>query len=179
MLFTDVYAGEVGSLHDYSLYKRSELYQKICDHSIEFFDDNYLIGDLAYKLDTNLMVGFKNNGQLTRRQQNFNIVLNKARVSIENAFAKLKGRFRRLKFMETVRLDLVAQIIVSACILHNVCIMENDLLEDLMDMDNEIREEHHNNPHNHLDNDEELANNNAIRKREGILNNLPLLRNRN
>lgn len=85
-----------------------------------FFNNSHLVGDLAYKLDSNLMVGFKDHGHLTVRQKNFNVILNKVRVKIENAFALLKGRFRRLKLLETVRLDLTVLLIMSTCILHNI-----------------------------------------------------------
>ncbi|KAJ8955932.1 hypothetical protein NQ314_006781 [Rhamnusium bicolor] len=140
MLFTDVYTGEVGSLHDYTLYRRSELYLAIQTQQIRFFDGTHLVGDLAYKLHTNLMVGFKDNGHLTLRQKNFNVILSKIRVKIENAFALLKGRFRRLKFLETIRLELAALLIISACILH-VSILNGDLLQDLIDVDEERRQE--------------------------------------
>jgi hypothetical protein len=56
-----------------------------------------LIDELAYKLSSTLMVGFKNHGNLTLRQKNFNVILSKSRVTIERAYALLKGRFRRLK----------------------------------------------------------------------------------
>ncbi|KAJ8930622.1 hypothetical protein NQ314_016537 [Rhamnusium bicolor] len=94
-IYINVYTGEVGFLHDYTLYRRSELYLAIQTQQIRFFDGTHLVGDLAYKLHTNLMVGFKDNGHLTLRQKNFNVILSKIRVKIENAFALLKGKFRR------------------------------------------------------------------------------------
>ncbi|KAJ8943788.1 hypothetical protein NQ314_009655, partial [Rhamnusium bicolor] len=115
---------------------------------------------------TNLMVGFKDNGRLTLRQKNFNVILSKIRVKIENAFALLKGRFRRLKFLETIRLELAALLIISACILHNVCILNGDLLQDLID--EERRQENANNPHNFEYMDEEHIANDAIRKRNNM-----------
>ncbi|KAI4464144.1 hypothetical protein MML48_4g00017247 [Holotrichia oblita] len=177
MCFTDVYAGEAGSVHDYTLFKKSDIYQGIQNSSILFFDDNNLIEDLAYKLDITLMVGFKDNGNLTRRQQNFNIILSRVRVKIENAFALLKCRFRRLKLLETTRLDLIALIIVSACILHNLCIQQNYHLDNISEINEEIRKENLNNPNNGHDIDEDPHDreNRAIRKRLAILNNLPLI----
>jgi hypothetical protein len=59
------------------------------------------------------MVSFKNFGNLTPRQMRYNTKLSKTRVAI--AFAYLKGRFRRLKFMETIRLDLIALCIGNGC----------------------------------------------------------------
>ncbi|XP_066602920.1 uncharacterized protein [Prorops nasuta] len=82
MLFIDVYAGEAGSLHDYTLYKRSEIYKQIRNRESNFFRGSYILGDLAYKLSTNLIVGFKDNGHLSNRQKLFNNILSKIRNEI-------------------------------------------------------------------------------------------------
>ncbi|XP_066581296.1 uncharacterized protein [Prorops nasuta] len=99
MLFIDVYAGEAGSLHDYTLYKRSEIYKQIRNRESNFFRGSYILGDLAYKLSTNLIVGFKDNGHLSNRQKLFNNILSKIRVKIENAFGLLKY-LEALDFLE-------------------------------------------------------------------------------
>lgn len=127
-LFLDVYAGEPGSIHDARLLQKSDFYQRLRNNEIVFPNDTHLIGDLAYPLSKNLLVGFKDNGHLTERQRLFNRKLSEARVVVENAFGLLKCRFRRLKFTETVKLELLSLLIVSACILHNFCILNNDLL---------------------------------------------------
>lgn len=173
MLFTDVYAGEAGSIHDMNLFRRSDVYQRILSSDVKFHNDSHMIGDLAYKLSTYLMVGFKKNVPLDPRQQRFNIVLSKARVVIENAFALLKGRFRRLKFLETVRLDLVTLLIVTACILHNICLLNGDTLDDV-NIEEVVAENAANHPDNMLDidNGDNIAN--AIAKRWNIVNNLEL-----
>jgi hypothetical protein len=36
---------------------------------VEFFDNGHLVGDLAYGLSTQLIVGLKNNGFLTPQQK--------------------------------------------------------------------------------------------------------------
>lgn len=88
--------------------------------------------------------------------------------------ALLKGRFRRLKFLETVRHDLAVMNIVAACILHNVCILKGDLLDDI-NVDGELNDEGRYQPNNYEDLDPEEAPNNAIRKRSNIVNSLPLI----
>lgn len=128
-LFLDVYAGEPGSIHDARLFQKSDFYQRLRNREIVFPNDTHLVGDLAYPLSKNLLVGFKDNGQLTARQRLFNRKLSETRVVIENAFGLLKCRFRRLKFMETVKLDLLVLLIMSACILHNFCIINNDMVD--------------------------------------------------
>jgi hypothetical protein len=125
-------------------------------------------------LSSNLLVGFKDYGNLTNRQRNFNYYLSSARAVIENAFALLKGRFRRLKSLDTVKLDLVALLIVSSCILHNICIKSNDSLQELLDLTAEVDEERRNNPQNLPDVNIVANQRMAQAKRMNIVNGLPL-----
>ncbi|XP_053592986.1 uncharacterized protein LOC128667346 [Microplitis demolitor] len=138
-LFIDVYAGQPGSIHDATLFKKSDLYERIQRNEVNFPDNSHMIGDLAYPLCSYLLVGFKNTRILTQQEINYNYKLSKQRVVIENAFALLKGRFRRLLIVETVRLDLIALLIVTACILHNICILSTDILD--IDVNSELEEE--------------------------------------
>lgn len=124
-----MYAGQPGSLHDSKLFTKSDIYERILNDEVEFPNDSHFIGDLAYPLSTKLLVGFKDNGHLTDAQKFYNMKLSQIRVVIENAFGLLKCRFRRLKMMETKRLDLVCLLIVSACILHNICIINGDFFD--------------------------------------------------
>jgi hypothetical protein len=66
---------------------------------------------------------------------------------------------------------LVALLIVSYCILHNICIKSNDSLQELLA---EVDEERRNNPHNLPD--VNIAENQrmAQAKRMNIVNGLPL-----
>lgn len=175
MLFTDVYIGEPGSLHDYTLFRKSDLYSAIQRQELQFLNDSFLVGDLAYKLDFNLLVGFKDNGHLTLRQKNFNVILSKIRVKIENTLALLKGRFRKLKFLETVRMDLSSLNIMSCCILHNICILNGDSFEDIVHLDEVRREEVLNNPENAVEMDIDNIPNRALIKRNNIVNGLPII----
>lgn len=126
-MFLDVYAGEPGSIHDANLFRKSDLYEFLSN--TELYGDSHIIGDLAYPLSKNVMVGFKDLGNLGPVEKHFNLKLSEIRVVIEHAFAQLKGRFRRLKYMETRRLDLICLIIVASCILHNICILNNDIFD--------------------------------------------------
>lgn len=133
-----MFTGVPGSVHDSRLYRMSDLCQRIEANAIDFPQNSHLIGDLAYVLSPKLIIGFKNNGNLNDEQRNFNKKLNRARVVIEHAFAYLKGRFRRLKMLETVRQDLIALLIVTACILHNICILQEDLPEEYVQLQHEV-----------------------------------------
>lgn len=90
------YYKESVPIHDAKLFLKSDLYGRICRDEIEFSNNSHLIGDLAYKLTSYCMVGFKNTGFLTERQQTFNFKLSQQQVIIENAFALLKVDAERL-----------------------------------------------------------------------------------
>ncbi len=60
---------------------------------------------------------------------------------MEHAFGLLKGRFRRiLHFTEHRQLGFVVNLITCACILHNICIDQNDDFTEI-DMDDESEDE--------------------------------------
>lgn len=167
-MFLDVYAGEPGSIHDMRLFRKSDLYERINNLLIDFYEDSHLIGDLAYKLSSYLLVGFKNIDRLNNREKSFNYKLSQCRVVIENTFGLLKGRFRRLKYLETIRLDLISLLIVSAYILHNICILNEDLPEEVVD-EVELRDIRAEN--NFVRNiNEEQVNDDAMLKRIEIMN---------
>lgn len=162
--FIDCYAGEAGSIHDACLYRRSPLSIQL--NTMVLPQDGHLLGDSAYPLLTNLLVPFKDNGHLTNIQKNYNLKHSKTRVAIEQAFALLKGRFRRLKLMETKRPDLIPLLILSACILHNICLLENDVPYDI-NLEAEMNEERMMNVHHVLVEEDQ---HNAIQKRNHIAN---------
>ena len=67
-----------------------------------------ILGDSAYALSEWLMKSFTDRGNLTPDESSFNIKHSTTRVVVENAFGRLKGRFRNI----SKRLDLnVAQLL--------------------------------------------------------------------
>lgn len=67
----------------------------------------------------------------------FNTTHAKARVPIERAFGLLKCRFRRLLRFDASDMNLIVDTILSACILHNICVRDGDnMLDDIMMDDN-------------------------------------------
>jgi len=51
-------------------------------------------------------------------------------MAIERAFGLLKGRFRRLKMVNVVCPVKRTRVIVAACILHNICLLSEDMLTE-------------------------------------------------
>lgn len=138
--FIDVYCGEPGSLHDNRVLRRSELYKKCNENTRTLFPENcFLLGDSAYAAQTWIIPPFKDYGALSIGQTNFNHAHSCTRITVENAIGLLKTKFRRLlHFTEQIQLHLIVNLIYSACVLHNMCLIEEDT--DCTDEDPEILE---------------------------------------
>lgn len=65
-------------------------------------------------------------GNLLPIHTNFNTLHAKSRQVIARAFALLLGRFKRLKYVDMNRTDLIPNIILTACVIHNICLNFND-----------------------------------------------------
>lgn len=97
----------------------------------QYFDPGeYIIGDKAYPVTGWCMLGYIDRRNLTEEEQHFNSKHAKTRQVIERAFALLFGRFRRLRYLDMHRMDLLPSTVIAACVLHNICIINNDELLD-------------------------------------------------
>ena len=59
---------------------------------------------------------------------------------IERAFALLKGRFRRFKYLD---LDIVADMsnfVMACCTLHNICLTAEEEIEDMISEGHDVTE---------------------------------------
>lgn len=164
MEFIHCYVGEVGSVHDARVYRKSKIGQQITT----LMPGNYhLLGDGAYPLQLNVITPFKNNGHLTRRQLNFNRKLSATRCVIERAFGQLKGRFRRLKYLDMNRTDFIPSVIMACCVLHNLDLQQaiDDITIDVEDVNDDDSSDDSGN----LQNLQSFA---AVAKRDSIMNSL-------
>ena len=96
--FLHVVAGWPGTVHDARILRISAVWN-ICP--LWCGPNNHLLGDGAYPLQNWLLKPFRDNGHLTRIQRRFNYHLSSTCAAIERAFGLLKGRFRRLTFLDT------------------------------------------------------------------------------
>lgn len=88
----DFFAGYPGSVHDSRVFRNSPL----CNSLQAKCGSYFLLGDSGYSLQKNLMTPFKDRGQLTRKQINYNLKLSQNRYRIEHCFGILKQKFRQL-----------------------------------------------------------------------------------
>ena len=72
------------------------------------------------------MKPFPHDSTLTQGQKNFNYHLSRARIVVENAYGRLKARWRRLCKSNDMNIQNVPTVITACCILHNVCEVHRD-----------------------------------------------------
>ena len=90
----------------------------------------FLIGDSAYPLHTWLMKPFTQSATLTQQQQYCNYRLCRARIVVENAYGRLKARWRRLMKRNDMHIEMIPTVISAACILHNMCEVHGEMLQE-------------------------------------------------
>ncbi|XP_047143531.1 uncharacterized protein LOC105848991 isoform X2 [Hydra vulgaris] len=106
----------------------SNLFDKCCKELGDSLVPLCLIGDSAFPLTRHLLKPYPENLELSEIQKNFNKILCGARRVVENAFGRVKARFRVIcKRMEC---DInFATRIVNACVtLHNICEYYDDII---------------------------------------------------
>lgn len=129
-LFWNVFAGLPGSLHDARVLRLSALWDLASQGNLfpahtrnigGVTAGYYLLGDSAYPLQKWLLKPFQDNGRLAPEQQMFNKKFSRARVAVENAFGRLKGRWRCLLKRNDSETKLVKSMVLTCCALHNLC----------------------------------------------------------
>lgn len=92
-----------------------------------FPGNQFLLGDKAYPVLQWLIPPYIDRGNLNDINRRFNEALSKSRQVIERTFALLKGRFRRLKYLDMNRTDLIPATILAACTIHNMCLDHGEI----------------------------------------------------
>ena len=138
-LFRDIYVGWPGSVHDARVFANSSLYQKAIDGKIlqgrkqHLYGQDvpiFLVGDAAYPLFPWLMKPFTSSSQLTGEEKQFNYRLSRARIVVENAFGRLKARWRCLLKQSDMDITNITMVVTACCILHNVCEIHGDVFDN-------------------------------------------------
>jgi len=113
------------------------------------------------------MIPYKDNGHLTQEEKHYNKLLSSTRMIVERAIGMFKGRWRYLADkLPMRRTDLIPYYIISCCVLHNICLLQNDEFEYPVVINDDIDVEPRPMAVNQL-----LQNNGSI-KREKIKNTL-------
>ena len=132
-LFMNTHVGWPGSVHDARVLSNSKVFAMeeagaLAPNSVKLISGVHIpiviLGDPAYLLLSWLMKPYTGTG-LSQVQRRFNYQLSRARVVVECAFGKLKGRWQSILKRSDVRVDFMTTVVTS-CILHNLCEVHKD-----------------------------------------------------
>ena len=138
-LFRNVNVGWPGSVHDARVFVNSAVYAEATSKQILQGDTRqilgqdvpvFLIGDSAYPLLSWLLKPFADSTALTPEQKHFNYRLSRARIVVENAFGRLKARWRRLLKQNDMEVRNVPNVVTACCVLHNVCEIHGEAFDN-------------------------------------------------
>ncbi|KAK3924029.1 Protein ANTAGONIST OF LIKE HETEROCHROMATIN PROTEIN 1 [Frankliniella fusca] len=132
LLARHLHVGEVGSMNEKRVFTRSPLHHDLLHlpPGLVIGPDEHLVGDSAYVVTSfEMMAPYPNNCHLTERQLNFNKKLSQCRVRVENAFARAKGKWRRLKFLHVRNPRNLVEHVTASFVLHNFLIREGEQME--------------------------------------------------
>lgn len=121
MLIRDIFVGYPGSVHDSRVFRNSPLCNTLQQKCGNFF----LLGDSGYPLLNNLLTPFRDRGQLTRAQNNYNVALATNRYIIEHCFGLLKQKFRQLFHIKLRSIQDIVHLIRACCVLHNLAVKDD------------------------------------------------------
>ena len=133
--FMDAYIGWPGKVHDARVLVNSSLYRKAMSGTL--LPDwkrtisgvqvpLVILGDPAYPALPWLMKPYPETARITAEERRFNYRQSRARMTVENAFGRLKGRWRCLLKRMDCHLSNVPNIVASCVVLHNMCKMFGD-----------------------------------------------------
>lgn len=137
LLITSAQTGWPGCAHDARVLRNSGLYDR-AEYGNLINPNRHIIGDSAYPLRTWLVTPFRDNGHLNGRQRRFNHTLSSCRQNVERAIGHLKGRFRRLREVPLHDMEDVCYFIIAGCVLHNLCVMNHDDINEFLDDVNNV-----------------------------------------
>lgn len=150
MKYTHVFVDRAGSVHDARVLRVSPLGPLLQTNTLAS-QQYHLLGDSGYPLLPQLLVPYRDNGHLNATQKKFNTIHSCTRSIVERSFARLKGKMRRLRGLESILVANSLVIIKAAFVIHNFILEHEEDTND--DDDEEISTEESNSGGSGSDND--------------------------
>ncbi len=124
----DIYVGPPGRVRDARMLHSSTFYSTWEEKMGEY----QLLGDSAYCGNAYpfVVTPKRDNGALSAEEEARNLQISRGRVIVEQTSGRMKCRWRRVRDLQNTQLDIVVMIIMSACILHNMCTDPTDVCEE-------------------------------------------------
>lgn len=121
------------SCHDADALRESSFFknrERLLPRGFKIFDgwdiSFMIIGDPAFPLQPWLLKNYNYDASTSAEMDSFNVYMNRGTVVVENAFGRLKGRWRILLKQSDVHHTFVPILVAACCILHNVCEMSKE-----------------------------------------------------
>ena len=127
--FVDVLTGWPGKVHDARVFRNSPLFTQ--GRAVR--ENCHILGDSAYPNLEWILTPYRDNGHLSHSQKKYNITHASIRSVVERAFGLLKNRFTRLRYIHQQDIDTIVATILTACIMHNICILQEDECADALE----------------------------------------------
>jgi hypothetical protein len=156
--------GFPASVHDSRVLRCSPLFDSLAEKCQNF----YLLGDSGYPVLPHLLTPFKDRGQLSRAQINYNGKLSSNRYVIEHCFGLLKQKFRQLYHLKLRKLEDMVHFIRARCVLHNMALDDDFPLNEENNEAGNVGIPFLNNDEN--DPDEEPDDRNGVQIRNQVVN---------
>ncbi|XP_061589260.1 putative nuclease HARBI1 [Cololabis saira] len=126
--FINIFAGPPGKVRDARMLRASNFYttweEKMGDYTL-LADSAYTGQEFPFVISPKL-----DNGALTEAEELQNSSISRGRVVVEQAFGRMKCKWRRLRDLQNTRIDGVVMIIMAACFLHNMCIDASEICQE-------------------------------------------------
>ncbi|MBW0542947.1 hypothetical protein O181_082662 [Austropuccinia psidii MF-1] len=116
--FRNVFGGLPGSVHDSRLFRKSKIGRDLLNGIARFPQDCLLIGDSGYSCKVPILTPSKN--ARSEEHQRFNNIHSSTRMVVEQAFGRLKNRFRCLLSPQAILPMNTGKVMIACMILHNI-----------------------------------------------------------
>ncbi|XP_060540894.1 uncharacterized protein LOC117658435 [Pantherophis guttatus] len=135
--FTHLSAGWPGKTHEAKIFNKSTLFTKgqegtlFAPGSVEINGisvPRVILGGPAYPLLPWLMVPYTEG--LDETKEAFNVTLSRCQEPLEEAFSRLKGRWRCLTGRNDCAVENLPRLISACCVLHNICEEKGEAYEE-------------------------------------------------
>ncbi len=126
----NVYACQLGGVHDSGQLKMSSVYKQLKNREIlqelvvvvrRVRCTPYIIGDAIYPILAYLQKSWNTHNVIDVGKHIYDSSMNLGRVVIENAFGSLKNKWCILRHLN-FRVDKVSRVDIACCVLHNYCL---------------------------------------------------------
>lgn len=116
----DIFIGYPGSVHDSRVFRNSPLCATLEDKCQNY----YILGDSGYPCMRHLLTPYKDRGNLTQIEKNYNLKLSSSRCVIEHCFGLLKQKWRQLYHIKLRKIQNIVHFIRACCVLHNLALKD-------------------------------------------------------